>query len=42
MDEGHCLNSLTLSDEVANVIKERILRGEYHIGERLKKEGLQE
>ncbi len=35
MVEGYCLNSLSLSVEVANVIKERILKGEYHIGEKL-------
>ena len=36
MVEGYCSNSLSLSVEVANVIKERILKGEYHIGEKLK------
>lgn len=36
MVEGHCSNSLSLSDEVSNTIKERILKGEYHIGEKLK------
>lgn len=36
MAEGYGPNSLSLSDEVASVIKERILKGEYHIGEKLK------
>lgn len=35
MIEGFGSNSLSLSVEVANIIKERILKGEYHIGEKL-------
>ncbi len=35
MMEGYGTNALSLSVEVANIIKERILKGEYHIGEKL-------
>lgn len=42
MVEGYCSNSLPLSDEVANIIKERILKGEYPIGERLKENQIAE
>jgi len=35
MMEGYGTNSLSLSVEVAGIIKERILKGEYHIGEKL-------
>lgn len=36
MVESYCPNLISLSDEVSNTIKERILKGEYHIGEKLK------
>jgi DNA-binding GntR family transcriptional regulator len=36
MVESYCPNLISLSDEVANTIKERILKGEYSIGEKLK------
>lgn len=41
MMEGYC-SSMSLTDEMANVIRERILKGEYHIGERLKENHIAE
>lgn len=35
-DSGSFSNIFSLTDEIADVIRERILKGEYHIGEKIK------
>lgn len=36
MDSNTFSNSFSLTDEIANILRERILRGEYRIGEKIK------
>ncbi|MDD4376802.1 MAG: GntR family transcriptional regulator [Eubacteriales bacterium] len=35
-ENGSCSNASSLTDEIADIIRERILNGEYHIGEKIK------
>ncbi len=40
MDNGRFSNSFSLTDEIAEIIRERILKGEYKIGEKIKENQL--
>jgi len=40
MDEGRFSNAFSLTDEIAEIIRERILKGEYKIGEKIKENQL--
>lgn len=40
MDSGRFSNSFSLTDEIAEIIRERILKGEYKIGEKIKENQL--
>ena len=40
MEESRFSNAFSLTDEIAEIIRERILKGEYKIGEKIKENQL--
>ena len=41
-DKRKFANPMTLSDEIADIVRDRILRGEYRIGEKIKETSIAE